>query len=128
MALTPIEIIALILIVIGVIKMLVLFVKPVAWMNFAKKVYKRPPVVRIVSLILAAIVLWYLLTEITIVQIFAVMAFVALLFLIGLAPDINSLMAKYRAQIKRGRLWQENWLYTLIWIVLMVWALVVLFA
>lgn len=124
---TPIEIIALILIVFGAVKMFVLLVKPVAWMNLAKNIYAKPAVVSVVSLILGAVVLWYLLAEITIVQILATTAFVGLLFLIGLAPHVSSLLVKYRAQIKRGNLWKDNWLYSLIWIALMIWGVKELF-
>ena len=122
MAYTPVEIIASILIVASEIKMLVLLVNPKGWLNFAKTVYARPGLVSIVSLILAAVVLRYLLAEgITIVQILAVTAFVALIILIGLAPYIKDLIRKYEGQIKRGNMWKENLLYILIWIVLLVW-------
>ena len=127
MAFTPVEIIALVLIVVSVIKIAVLLVNPGSWMNFAKNLYSKPKAVSTVALILAAIVLFYLLQEMSIVQILAVTAFVILLVLIGLAKEVGPLIKKYEVIIKKGNLWKENWLYTLIWIVLLVWGLWELF-
>ena len=125
---TPVEIIALVVIVAAAIKMLVLLVKPTAWMDFAKRFYSRSDLARIVSLILAAIVLYYLTQAgITIVQILAVTAFVALLIVVGLAPNIGSIMNRYKAQIKSGKLWKTHWFYALLWLALIVWGALVLF-
>ncbi len=129
MAFTSIEIIALVMIVLGAIKMIVLLVKPKAWMNFAKRVYSKPSVVKIVGFILGVIVLYYLLSAgITIVQILAVSAFVALLIMIGLAEEIDYFLKKYEALIKKGTMWKDYWFYTLLWIILMAWGAWELFA
>jgi len=121
---TPIEIIALIVIVVSVIKMLVLLVNPTSWMNMAKGFYKSPGVFSFIGLILAAIVLYYLVAGgMTIIQILAAAAFVSLLLMIGIAPHADSLIKKYQAQAKRGRVFQDNWLYALIWIVLLIWGI-----
>jgi magnesium-transporting ATPase (P-type) len=67
-------------------------------------------------------VLYYLnAAGITIVQILAVAVFVSLLLVIGLASEVDDLLKKYQARIKRGTLWRDFWFYTLIWIVLLVW-------
>lgn len=122
MAFTSIEWIALAMIFAGVIKMLMLLVNPAAWMNFAKKLYAKPGVVKWVGLILAAVVLYYLLgAGITIVQILAVTAFVALLLMVGLANEVPYLVKKYQAMIKKGTIWRDYWLYALVWIILMAW-------
>jgi|TARA_Y100000034_G_scaffold74012_1_gene88961 hypothetical protein len=129
MVFTPIEIIALVMIVLGAIKMIVLLVKPKAWMNFAKGVYSKPSVVKVVGFILGVIVLYYLLSAgITIVQILAVTAFVALLFMIGLVEEIDYFLKKYEELIKKGTMWKDYWFYTLLWIILMVWGAWKLFA
>ena len=119
---TPVEIIALIVIAVSVIKMIVLLVNPRAWMNFAKGIYSKSGVVQFVSLILAAVVLYYLLQEITIVQVLAVVAFTVLIVLVGIAGEIGPLIKKYETIIKKGNLWKQYWLYTLIWIILLIWA------
>jgi hypothetical protein len=110
-----VEIIALIVILAALLKILILLIKPKAWMDFTKNFLGKPVLSRVVSLILAAVVLYYLIQEgITIIQIFAVTAFVAALIMFGLAPHFNLLIKKYGAQIQKGKLWKENWLYTLI--------------
>lgn len=127
MTFTPVEYIALIFIVFATIKILVLLINPKSWMNFAKKLWVNPRITTIVCLILAAIVLWYLLAEMTIVSILAVAGFIALLMGIGLAGYVPDLIKAYERQIKSKALWKDGtWFYTLIWVVLMVWGLYVL--
>ena len=129
MAFTSVEIIALILIIASAIKMLVLLVNPKAWMNFAKGIYSKPGAVKFVGLILAVIVFYYLyyVSGITVVQILAVTVFVALLLMIGLADEVDDLMKKYQGMIKRGKLWQKYWFYTLLWLILLGWGVKELF-
>ena len=124
MALTTVEIIALIVILASAIKIVILLINPRAWMDFAKNVYSKPQLTSLVSLALAGVVLYYLLQAgITIVQILAVTAFVSLLVLVGLASEIQPLMKKYESMIRKGNLWREYWLYTLVWVALMTWGL-----
>ena len=128
MAFTPVETIALIIILVGAIKIVVLLVNPKAWMNFAKSVYSKPSLTSLVALVLAAVVLWYLIQSgITIVEVLAVSAFVTLLIAVGLAKEVGPLMKKYEAMIKKDKLWKEYWLYALAWILLMAWGVKELF-
>ena len=122
MTFTPVEIIALVIIIFSVIKMFVLLVNPKAWMNFAKGIYAKPNVTSFGAFVLGAIVLYYLIQSgITIVEILAVTAFVSLLIMIGLAKEIGPLIKKYEAMIKKGNLWKEYWFYILIWVILLAW-------
>ncbi len=129
MAFTSVEIIALVMIIFAVIKMIVLLINPKSWMDFAKSLLGKNGLLgQIIGLILGAVVLYYLIQAgFTIIDILAVTAFVALLVMIGLARNVGSLLKKYETQIRRGNLWKENWFYTLIWIVLLIWGIVVLF-
>ena len=128
MVYTPIEIIAIVIIAGAIIKMLMLAVNAKGYMNFAKGFYKSAGFAQLIGLIIAAVVLYYLLgAGITIVEILAVMAFLSGLLMVGLAPHLGDLIKKYEGQIKRGRMWKENWLYTLIWIVILVWGIKELF-
>ena len=87
-------------------------------MNFAKGIYSKPQVAKFVGLILAIVVFYYLYDSgITVIEILAVTAFVALLMMIALAGEVDSLIKKYQAMIKKGDLWKNYWLYTLLWIV-----------
>ena len=128
MTFTPVETIALVIIIIAVIKMIVLLVNPKAWMNFAKGIYAKPNVTSFGAFVFGAIVLYYLLQSgLTIVQILAVTAFVALLIMIGLAKEVGPLIKKYEGMIKKGNLWKEYWFYTLIWVILLAWGIWELF-
>ncbi len=128
MAFTSVEIIALIVLVAATIKILMLAIKPAGYMKFAKAVYKRPAITRVIAFILAGVVLYYLINSgLTIVQILATTAFVALLIVIGLAGDVKDLLKKYQADIKAGKLWKRYGFYTLLWVALMVWGALVLF-
>ena len=127
MAFTSVEIIALVVIVASAIKILVLAIDPKAWLNMAKKLYSRPKLVGFFAFVLAAIVLNYLLSEISIVQVIAVMAFTSLMLLVGLAHDIIPLIKKYESLVKKGSILKRYWFYTIVWIALMLWALAEIF-
>lgn len=125
---TPIEIIALVFIVLATIKMLILLVKPMAWMNGTQKAFSNKIFTQLVGLVIAGIVFYYLRQAgMTIVEILAVSGFMSALLMIAFAGHIDDFKTKYVKLIKRGRLWQEYWLYTLIWIILMVWGVKELF-
>ena len=128
MTFTPVEIIALVIIIFSVIKMFVLLVNPKSWMNFAKGIYAKPNVTSFGAFVLGAIVLYYLIQSgITIVEILAVTAFVALLVLFGMAKEVGPLMKHFEAMVKKGNLWKEYWFYTLIWVILLAWGVKELF-
>ena len=118
---TPIEIIALILIIVSAIKIIVILINPTSWMGFAKKIWSNVALMMIVALILAGVVLYYLLQELTIVQILATATFVSLLIVIGLAKHVKPLISTYEKTIKGKGMIKEYWLYMLIWIVLLAW-------
>ncbi|MBI5803397.1 hypothetical protein HY448_01795 [Candidatus Pacearchaeota archaeon] len=110
------------MIIISAIKISILLVKPKSWIDFAKWLYSKTITTSIVALILAAITLYYLIQSgITIVQILAVTAFVALLLIVGLAPQMSVLIKRYEIMVREGKLWKEYWLYILIWIALIGW-------
>ena len=121
MTFTPVETIALIIIVIATIKILVLLIKPMAWMKFAEKIYSNSMLTQLIGFVLAGIVFYYLLQEMTVVQILAVAAFISLLIGVGLMPIMGDLVKKYEGIIKKGNIWKDSWLYTLIWVALMAW-------
>jgi FtsH-binding integral membrane protein len=128
MMMTPIEKIALVFIVLAAVKMLILLVKPMAWMNGTMKTFSNKIFTQFVGLVIAGIVFYYLRQGgMSIVQILAVSAFVSALMMIAFAGHINDFAAKYKGLIKRGKLWQEYWLYTLIWLILMGWGVKELF-
>ncbi len=119
---TPIEIIALILIIVSAIKIVVILVNPKSWADIVKKLWANPIITSIISFILAAIVLYYLvwIEGITIVQILAVTAFVALLMAVGIGIYAKEVISMSTKMLKKGIL-KKAWLYTIIWILLLIW-------
>jgi len=73
------QIAALILSVLIIVKFLVLAVKPKAWAKLAKNLYSKPLILGLVELVLAAALFYYLLMELTIIQIMAAVTLGALL-------------------------------------------------
>ncbi len=122
---TAVEIIALIFVALSVIKLVVLSISPRAWYGPAN------PIIRLVwnrisatvlSLVLGGLVLFYLLAEISIVQIFASMVFTFLLVILIMAPDIKKIFDVLIRHLEREkRLWTRYWFPLLVWIALMVW-------
>ena len=123
MSLAPTSVISWIIVILAVVKIIGISINPKGWLNSAKKIWARKGTVQISSLILAAIVLYYLLQEITIIQIFDTLGFAGLLFAIGLSSEIPTLLKRYETQIKKGSIWKDYWFYLLIWIILIFWVL-----
>ena len=72
---TPIEIIATIFSVLLIVKFLYLKFNPRAWKKFSDKIMKKPKVTKWIYLVLALVIGYYLLQELNVVQIVAVMMF-----------------------------------------------------
>ena len=123
----PLEVLATLLIAFSVIKLAVVLISPQAWLNFAKKIYVKPQVTSAVGLVLAAIVLFILVSSgITIVEILAVTLFVVLLIVIGMARYGEEIIDWAQKQDVKAML-KESWLYTLIWVVLLGWGIAAIF-
>jgi len=121
---TPIEIIALVLIVLAALKILLM---PKIWMKVIKFLYAKPKALFIVELILAGLVLYYLLQSgFSIVQILAVMSFGALLTALSFAWFGKETLKWAKEVVKKG-IWKKAWLIILIWLALIVWGALELF-
>lgn len=119
---TPIEIMALIIIIISAIKIIVILAKPSAWAEVVKKIWANPMITSIICLILAGITLYYLvwIEGMTIVQILAVTLFVVLLMAVGIGMYATEMISMATKMLKKGVL-KRAWFYTLIWVVLLIW-------
>lgn len=126
MAFTPVEIIALVLVVVGLIKILVILISPNSWLNFAKKAWGKPVMMKVVSLILLVLVFYYLIQELTVVQILATAAFVSLLLAVELAPRLGPILSRTK-KISVIQILKQSWLTLLIWIILLLWGIKELF-
>ena len=125
---TPIEIMAFIVAALIGIKLLVIMVNPKNWMPVVKAVYGNPGITTLVGLVLGGWSLMYLLKEMTIVQIFAVMFFFMMLMLVGVAAFSKDLMGLANKLLKEPNVLKRSWLATTIWVVLVIWVLWALFA
>lgn len=125
---TIINILALILLVAAAIKILVILISPKSWVKVTKKVWKYPLNVMVASLVLAALVLYLLISSgITIIQIFAVMLFVGLLAAAGVAM-YSKVIVNAAARLLRDReIIKKSWIYILVWVILILWGLKELF-
>ena len=122
-----IQIFALIVLIAIVVKMLVILISPKYWLNFAGKIWKSPILVMVVSLILAGIVFYYIIQEISIVQIFAVILFVALISMATMAVYVKEFLAVAQKIVKDRNFLKRAWLPILIWIILAIWVSLELF-
>lgn len=127
---TAIEVMALILVLFSAVKLVAILLKPKFWMdNVAKRLSARPGIVSLVSLVIAAISLMFLLKELTVVQIFAVMFFFVGLMAMEFAPYSKDMLALIEERILRDRdILKKSWLAIIVWSVLIIWVLCALFA
>ncbi|MDI6888444.1 MAG: hypothetical protein QMC78_01950 [Methanocellales archaeon] len=123
---TPIEIMALIVALFAGIKMLVTLINPKYWKNtVTKRSWANPTLTSLVSLVLTVVTLAFLLRELTIVQIFAVMLFAMGLIMLGFAPYSKEMLVLEDKMFKQK---EKGWLAGLVWAVLTIWVLYALFA
>lgn len=121
MNLSAIEFLAYILIALVVIKLLFVATSVRAWLLFIKRLYSCPKVTSVVAIALAGVVLYLLVQSgMTIVQILAVCLFVSLLFVAGMAPYI-SIMTNWLEGKQITQILKEQWLYAVIWLLLLAW-------
>jgi len=125
MVFSTIEWFALFLAVFVLIKLIVISFNAKAWMRFSRSLFVKPWLTTTVSLILALVVLYYLLVEMTIVQIFAVMLFLSLIITAGLAHFAKDIHKTIARDIK-GKI-KDSWLSIIIWFIFSIWVLISLF-
>ena len=124
---TPVQIIALIFIVFALVKLLVIFIDPASWKVVVKKIYIKPIYTTVAGLIVGAVVLRFLLQEMTIVQVFASMTFMMALMMIQFAALGNEIMEISDRFFNDRNLLKKLWLSLSIWILLMGWVLYEIF-
>ena len=121
------EILALILIVFAAIKLIILVVNPEVWYSFIEKLYSKPQLISIVALLIAAYVLYLIINSgVTIVEILAVCLFIALLMMVGIAQYAGEIVNWIREK-DHIFIMKELWLYTIVWLLLLVWGVQKLF-
>jgi len=121
------EILALIFVIAGLIKLLVLLIIPKSWTSFVKNLYKRPNLLLGVELILTVIVLYYLIQYLSIIQIIGGVILGALLTGMTFAAYGKELTPFITKLFNKGNLFRKAWLPMLIWLALIIWVLQALF-
>jgi len=122
MAYTPIEWIALIFVLVGVVKLVVLLFNKMSWFNFSMKIMRNKTLVSLVSLVLSVVVFYYLIQELSIVQIMASITFMSLLMMIAFVQyGKEFLVFAKKIYSKKFPAW--IWVYSLVWVALMSWTL-----
>ena len=122
MTFTPVEIIALIFAALGVIKILVILINKDTWhKHVVKPIYGSDArIISIVTLVLAAAILYYLLLEMTIIQVFAAMAFFSMLIMFSFIHYQKDLMG-FINKVYNKNFGGWLWVYIVIWLVLCLW-------
>ena len=123
MAFTALEIIALLFVILGFVKLAVILIKKEIWFkDVVKPIYSHPKVTVPVFAVLDAIILYFLLQEMSIVWVFAALAFSAFFIGVGFAAASNDLIPTIR-KIYRHKFTGLVWVYTGIWLILSIWVL-----
>lgn len=120
---TIIEIFALIVALAVIIKIGVLMINPKQWIKLTEKIWKVPYIVLVVSLVLAGVVLYYLLKDLTIVHVFAVMLFIVLISAATLSVYIKDFLAIAHKFSKEKNFAKKAWIPILLWILLSIWVI-----
>ncbi len=120
---TPIEIMALIVVLLGLVKLFVIFLNPQKWALVARAVYSRPKFTAAFSVALIVISLYLLLAELTIVQIFASMLFFMALMFMGFSAYSKEMLAFSEKILKDKNSLRRLWLSVVVWLALSVWVL-----
>ncbi len=124
----PIEIIALILIIVVAIKLIVIMTNPKKWIAVVDAIWKNSGLTTIVCLVGAGVILYYLLDAgMGIVQILAVMLLLSLLMGLSIAAYSKDLIGLGKKMLKDRAIVKKAWLAIIIWIVLILWGLKELF-
>lgn len=127
MTFNAIEIAALVIVVLSLIKVIIVVFNARAWAKVVKFLYGNATMTFIVELILAAVLFYYLIQQLTIVQIMAVIALGALLTGMTFAVYGKETVAWASKLLNTRTLLKRAWLPILIWLALVIWALVELF-
>ncbi|MFB6355048.1 MAG: hypothetical protein ABEJ65_00845 [bacterium] len=120
---TAVEWIASIMVGVVVIKLTFFTFNEELWLAFAESIYDHPIIMQIVCLAGALVCLYVLIPSLSIVEIWAVLAFLSLVMGIGLAPYGKSFIGMARELLDEKGFWKANGVSVLVWIGLIVWGI-----
>ena len=129
MVMNAVEVMAALVILGAAIKLLVVIIKPRAWLKFAKKAWKNPKMLNCIYLVASLVVLYFLVQSgITITQILAVSLFIGLLVGMSMTSYAGEIFKVFEKAIKKRTLLKDDVFYIVVWIVLLVWGAIELLA
>jgi hypothetical protein len=124
---TPVDIMALLLVVILFTKLGTMFFFPSSLLTTTKKIYGSPTVVLTgVGLVMAGVTGYFLLQELSIVQVFACLLFFSSLTMIGVASFTEELIS-FAEKIMTPDIMKKTMMAWIVWVFLALWVLKELF-
>ncbi len=128
MTFTALEVIALIFAVISLIKIIVILVNKIGWYNnVVKPVYTNSVISRMIIALLAVVVFYYLAQELSIIQIFSVVAFTGLLMALSFLSFSKEVLSFAENIYKKKSFNLGIWIQIIIWLALISWLFYELF-
>jgi hypothetical protein len=125
---TAIENIAIIFAILVLVKMIFVLTVPMKWMKFGKWALKKSCLTTLVYLGLITWVGYYVLLDMTVVQVAAVATLVALVGGLGIIPYSNELLKTGEKMLKnKENMLKKNWLVIVIWVYFAIWVLISVF-
>ncbi len=121
---TSIEILAIILAIIVLVKLFIITINPKLWMKVAEVVLSNYIPTTVIYFILTIIIGYYIFTSLNIVQVAAVILFASILIGLSLLPFSNTIL-KIRSEMlgTRSDMFRKGWLAIFIWGGIAVWVL-----
>lgn len=125
---TAVEILAVILAVMVLVKLIIIFINPRSWAGVSETMLKNTHLVSAIYLVLAVVVGYFVFSEMSILQVGAATLFVTLLMGLALTPHAKLLLKIRKTLYKsRRKILAMYWLPSLIWVIIAIWILVVAF-
>ena len=120
---SPIQTMALIFVVVLALKLVIMLINPKLWADITKAFYLKPVFTMIILIVYAVGALWYLLQELTIIQIFAVMLFTIVLTSMTLGAYVKEIFPIGEQILKGKNKLFRLWIPLLIWLILSIWVI-----
>ncbi|MFH1063542.1 MAG: hypothetical protein V1729_00510 [Candidatus Woesearchaeota archaeon] len=125
---TPIEIIALLGALLILVKLVVIAIKPNLWMKLPHHAFKYPKVAMVGSLLLAFLMLYFLMEELNIIQIFACVMFTAFLIVSAVTSYSTEFVDLLKKLLKEKHVFAKALIPVAVWFLFAVWVLYAIFA
>lgn len=118
------ELITFIFILLCLVKIISISISPQSWnRNIVKKLFKNYHLTAFISFVLALVVLYYLLKDLTIIEILASASFVFLLIAFGISAYHEEILKLSDKIYKDKTFLKKSLIYIIFWLILLLWGL-----